>query len=157
MGLTLRYVWIGLQPDIQSIMGHIACCKDPYSFAFLSRGCGNAVWFSRTVLDWLGVYYCFYSELEQAAPMEETAETEEHPGVPERESPTKYELVWNVLFFRAWLETRTSCQETWICQAGWKYLKHEHRMNPAVWQMKIAAFDSAVSHSGLPVYSQRIF
>lgn len=29
------------------------------------------------------------SELEQAAPMEETAETEEHPGGPEGESPTK--------------------------------------------------------------------
>lgn len=35
--------------------------------------------------------------MEQTAPMEETAEPEEHPGAPGRESPTKYELGLNIL------------------------------------------------------------
>ncbi|KAL8203384.1 UNVERIFIED_CONTAM: hypothetical protein K2H54_050675 [Gekko kuhli] len=49
------------------------------------------------------------SEMEQTAPMEETAEPEEHSGAPEGESPTKYELGLNILilltvFFKSLLE-----------------------------------------------------
>lgn len=61
--------------------------------------------------------------MEQTTPMEETAEAEEHPGIPEGESPTKYELVLNFLFFRALLEILPSWWETLLCQASWNCVK----------------------------------
>lgn len=47
--------------------------------------------------------------MEQTAPMEETAEPEEHPGAPEGESPIKYKIGLNILilltvFFKLLLE-----------------------------------------------------